>query len=395
MSEQKAEKKSGSQTPESSKPSIPKTIAIIILAVFGGWMLLKSYLFKPEMYNTSGDTMGSAKYHVIVCADSGWGWERTSATVENELTRIDQMMSTFIADSEVSKFNENPSTDWIAVSPEIVEMVKLSKETAAIVEGKFDITIGPLVDLWGFGKKKKTLTAPPAPADVAMAQSISGLDKLEFQEYPPALKKTVPELRIDLSGIVKGYGVDRVAAVLEKRGYKNYMIEIGGETRTRGHKVVMQEKKSWFSAEKVNMPWTIGVEQPIPRGLFEQPMIAMKVHLDGHAMATSGDTHNSVEIGGRRYTHLIDPVSGEAVQPSEFGTGIDGEELGSVSVIMPTCAQADALATGFFLLGVERGIAVADANNLPVVYLIRTGEQADPIRTVMSEAYKKNYVQNK
>ena len=392
MSEE-PQKKIKSQPAEEKKMSVSKKIAIAVLMAAVGWMLLQSYLFKPEMYNTHGDTMGT-KYHVNVCAESAWGWERTAIAIENELLRVNRMMSTFIADSEISQFNDNSSVDWIPASPEMVKLVKLSKEASQTVDGKFDITVGPLVDLWGFGKKKKTLTAPPAPGDIALAQSISGLEKLEYRENPPALKKAVPELRIDLSGVAKGYGVDCVAAVLEKRGYSNYMIEIGGEVRSRGHKVVMQDHSGlmgFFKSEKVNKPWMTGIEQPIPRDKYEQPNVSLKVDLNDHAMATSGDIYSYKEIGGRRYAHIIDSITGEAVQPAEHGTDIAGEEIGSVSVIADTCAQADALATGFFLLGIERGIATANANDLPIVYLIRTGESDAPIRAVMSEAYKKNY----
>lgn len=391
---EETKKNTETQPTGASKMSIARMIALALVLILGGWMLLKSYLFKPEMYNANGETMGTAKYHVIVCAESGWGWERSAAAVESELARIDKMMSTFIADSEVSKFNDNPSTDWISVSPEIVELVKLSKEVSQTVDGKFDITIEPLIELWGFGKRKRTLVAPPAPADIAMTQLNTGLDKLEYQEKPPALKKAVPKLRIDLSGIAKGYAVDRVAAVLEKRGYTNYQIDIGGEIRVKGHKVVMQEKTGWFSmfaSEKANVPWEIGIERPIPHATFEQPIVVQKFQLNDRALATSGDTYETHDIAGRRYTHIIDPISGEAVQSFEHGTDIPGEEIGSVSVIAPTCAEADALATGFFLLDVKRGIEIADADDLAVVYLIRTGESAHPVRAVMSEAYKKNY----
>ncbi len=387
-----SEKNKNIETEKAPKPlsSKLKTVALIALLAAMGWMMLKSHLFKPELYKTGGDTMGT-KYHVIVCADSGWGWERTATAIENELVRVNGLMSTFIPDSEISKFNDNPSTDWIEVSPEMVKMVKLSKEASKIVDGKFDITVGPLVDLWGFGKKPRKLTAPPAPADIAMTQLACGLDKIDFQENPPALKKKVPGLRIDLSGVAKGYGVDCVAKVLGDRGYKNYMIEIGGETRTRGHKVVLQDKKSWFSAEKQSLPWYIGVEQPTPVEMFEMPTVALKINLNDHAMATSGDARNYHEIGGQHYTHIIDPVTGEALTPEQLGTGVDGEETGSVSVIADTCAEADSLATGFFLLDVRRGIETADRNELAVAYLIRTDDPNNPIRVVMSEAFKKNY----
>ena len=146
-----------------------------------------------------------------------------------------------------------------------------------------------------------------------------------------------------------------------------------------------------FSAEKQSAPWLIGIKEPVPLELFELPVIALKVNLNDRAMATSGDAYNTREIDGRRYTHIIDPRTGEAVMPEEFGTGIEGEELGSVSVIAETCAEADALATGFYLLGVERGMATADNHDLAVVYLIRTNDPANPIRTVMSKAYRENF----
>ena len=387
------------EQPANSVNSTVKTVGIAVaILVFGG-IMLKSYLFKPEIYKTTGKTMGT-DYCVTVCADSSWGWERTETAIDNELARVNQLMSTFLSDSEITRFNDSPSTDWIEVSPEIVQLVKLSKKVSEIVDGKFDITVGPLVDLWGFGTKKRNLTTPPAPADIAQALWNSGLVKLEYREaspgVKPALKKANPELRIDLSGVAKGYGVDCVATLLRKRGYNNYMIEIGGETRTLGHKIVRQEPKGWlwmFSADQQVAPWLIGIKEPVPLELFELPVMALKVNLNDHAMATSGDAYNTHEIGGQRFMHIIDPQSGEAVSPDEPGTGKLGEEIGSVSVIADTCAEADALATGFFLLGVERGIATANDHNLPVVYLIRTGNPDTPVRAAMSEVYKKNYEQ--
>ena len=381
------------EQPTKSVNATIKTVGIVLLVILLGAMMLKNHLFKPGLHKTDGKTMGT-DYYVIVCADSSWGWERTASAIENELVRVNQMMSTFIDDSEITKFNDNPSTDWVEVSPEMVKLVKLSKDVSSIVDGKFDITVGPLVDLWGFGKKQRKLTAPPAPADIGITLLNCGLDRLEYQESPPALKKKVPELRIDLSGVAKGYGVDCVAALLEKRGYTNYMVEIGGETRTKGHKVVLQEQNGWFSmfsADSKMVPWVIGIEQPVPLESFELPIVALKANLNDRAMATSGDAHNVREIGGKRYMHIIDPKSGDAVTPEQLGTEVDGEELGSVSVVADTCAEADALATGFYLLGVKRGIETANARELAVVYLIRTGELDNPVRAVMSDAYKNNY----
>jgi len=147
---------------------------------------------------------------------------------------------------------------------------------------------------------------------------------------------------------------------------------------------------SMFSAEKLEAPWLIGIPEPVHVEQYEYPPIVLKVNLNDRAMATSGDAENTRVIAGRRYTHIIDPRSGEAIMPEEFGTGVEGEEIGSVSVIADTCAEADALATGFYLLGIKRGIATANEFDLAVVYLIRTGDPNNPVRTVMSEAFEKN-----
>ncbi|MDR1382947.1 MAG: FAD:protein FMN transferase [Planctomycetaceae bacterium] len=361
---------------ENAYPLYMKVIIVVIfvaLAYYG----VRNHFFVSKPYSTVGETMGTIPYCVQVFSNTSRGWEKTSDEIKKELTRIDYLMSTYKKDSEVTKFNENFSTDWIEVSGELVKLVKLSKEVSEIVDKKFDITIAPLVDLWGFGPHKHTLTNLPSPADIALMQSKSGLDKLEFQENPPALKKTVEELQIDLSGIAKGYAVDRVAAVLEKHGYVNYLIEVGGETRTRGYKTDRQTHEMHS--------WLIGIEVPFPRVQFQMLQVFAPVNLKDHAMATSGDSQNFTEIAGQHYTHIIDPISGEAKKTSL--SNINGnEEIGSVSVIASNCAQADALATGFFLLETERGIEIANQHKIPVIYVLRTGNQDEPLRIVKSDA---------
>ncbi|MCL2348233.1 MAG: FAD:protein FMN transferase [Planctomycetaceae bacterium] len=384
------------KSPESSKSSPimfwGRIIIGILLVLFVIWHFVIPSLFVSRYLETIGETMGGIRYcvrvsgNVPVFSNDEAGWGKTKTAIQEELDRIDRMMSTFKATSEVTKFNRFASTDWFPVSDEIVKLVKLSQETAPIVENKFDITVGPFVDLWGFGPKKKTLAAVPSPADLAEIKMTTGLEKLEYRVSPPALRKTVPELRIDLSGVAKGYAVDCVAQLLEQRGHQNYMIEIGGETRTRGTK-------------KDGHPWVIGIQEPFPVSLDEKPTIFQKVDLKNHAMATSGDAQSHVEIDGKRYTHIIDPVTGNALPTSLWGTGLDaeneGEQVGSVSVIAETCARADALATGFFLTGaikgVDRGIQIADQQQLAIMYLIRTGDEKNPVRAVMSAEYQKNY----
>ncbi|MDR1492382.1 MAG: FAD:protein FMN transferase [Planctomycetaceae bacterium] len=370
---------------ENAYPLYVKAIIAVIFAALA-YYGIKSHFFVSKPYNALGETMGTIPYCVRVFSNTSRGWEKTSDEIKKELTRIDHLMSTYKKESEVTKFNENPSVDWIEVSDELVKLVKLSKETSEIVDKKFDVTIAPLVDLWGFGPHKRTLANPPSPADIALAQSKSGLDKLEFQENPPALKKAESELRIDLSGIAKGYAVDCVAAVLEKRGYRNYLIEVGGETRTRGYKTDRQTRETQH--------WLIGIEAPFPRAQFQPLQIFAPIDLKDRAMATSGDSQNFTEIAGRRYSHIIDPISGEAQKTSLPNINSDDEEIGSVSVVASSCAQADALATGFFLLGTERGIEIANRYKIPVIYVLRTGNANSPLRMVKSDTVLEERPQN-
>ncbi len=333
-----------------------------------------------------GTTMGAVPYCVKV---SGWKSSQTPAetekllaqTVRAELDLIDSLMSTYRSESDVSRFNRSDSTDWIPVSLETVKVVQIAQDVSELTRGTFDITVGPLVNRWGFGPEE--FSTPPTQEEIDELLQSVGYRHLAVQVNPPSLKKDVPRLEIDLSGIAKGYAVDQVAAALRKQGIANYMIEVGGETRTAGEK-------------SPGKPWTIGIEIPTPQWLGE-PKIHRKVQLGAQSMATSGDYNNFIDYKGIRFSHIIDPRTGWPVEKSQMGLADVQLRLGSLSVVDSTCVRADALTKGFYVLGVEEGLKLANDNGIAVMFLLRedTPDKRGPgprftVKEVASEAFKKN-----
>ena len=265
--------------------------------------------------------------------------------VDDLLADINASMSTYDPGSELSRFNASSSTDWYGVSAELANVVAAAQGVAEASGGAFDITVGPLVNLWGFGPGDSS-GVPPSPEQVSAAKLRTGYGKLEVRLSPPALRKSEPDLYVDLSAIAKGYGVDRVAALLDAAGIENYLVEIGGELRARG--LNFRRK-----------PWRIAVERPDPAGRTVQQVVA----LGDAAMATSGDYRNFFESGGTRYSHTIDPATGRPVT----------HDLASVTVVGADAMHADALATALLVMGPDRGLQFAQASGLAALFISRTG----------------------
>jgi len=298
-------------------------------------------------------------------------------TVRSVLDLIDTLMSTYRTDSEVSRFNLSNATDWFTVSPETAKVVQIALEVSELTDGMFDITVGPLVNRWGFGPEDYS-TLPTQEEIDEILQSV-GYRHLAVQTNPPAIRKDVPHLKIDLSGIAKGFAVDQVADALEKKGLKNYMIEVGGETRTAGEK-------------SPGKPWTIGIEIPTPSWLSE-PKIHCKVHLGFQSMATSGDYQNFIDYKGIRFSHIIDPRTGWPVEKSQMDFPDSQLRLGSLSVVDSTCTRADALTKGFYILGVDEGLKLADAHGIAVLFLLReeTSQRGPGPRFTIQEVKSKAF----
>ncbi len=269
--------------------------------------------------------------------------EELERDIRQQLAAINAKMSTYIPASEISRFNESESVDWIPVSVELVEIVSLAQVISEQTAGAFDTTVHGLVTLWGFGAAG-SVTHPPSKKQLASLLETTGFERIDWRRAPPALRKHHPELELDLSAIAKGYAVDKVAETVEQAGINNYLVEIGGEIRVKGGKTESQG-------------WRIAIQLPDARS--GSPHRTMT--LSEGAVATSGDYQNYFEADSKRYSHAIDPRSGRPISHA----------LASVTVISEDCATADGLATALLVMGPEQGLAFAAANNIPALFISR------------------------
>lgn len=267
---------------------------------------------------------------------------------EEALKKVNMLMSTYIPSSELSLFNASRSQDWFEVSQETLGVLKSGIEVGKLSEGAFDIAIGPLVNLWGFGPNGKPLEVPEA-AQIAATLEYSRFSLLSTRDDPPAVKKADPRVYVDLSGIAKGYGVDVLAELFLSRGYENFMVEIGGEIRTSG--------------KKLDKPWEIAVERPSEKD-FRRSVYRV-VQLNSVAIATSGDYRNYYEEDGKRFSHIIDPRNGYPVE----------HKVASVTVIGSTSMLADAWATAFSVLDEQQVKDLAGKLKLPVYMIEKKGSE--------------------
>jgi len=263
--------------------------------------------------------------------------------IAETLAAVDKLTSTWRDDSDLSKFNVNPSTDWIDVSSEFCNAIESALAVSRATGGAFDITVGPLVNLWGFGPDGER-QEPPDTAALNAVMADVGYEGVEARCDQPAVRKRSSTMYIDLSGWAKGYGVDRLAAVLDDHALKDYLVEIGGELRMRGQ-----------NAEGRN--WAIAVEMPSTMTRRSQSVL----RLTDTSVATSGDYRNYFEHDGRHYSHTIDARTGRPVT----------HDLAAVTVISDTAAFADAMATALLVLGPEAGLALAEDLGVAGYFLVR------------------------
>ncbi len=306
----------------------------------------------------TGNTMGTTftikivKNNFLLLGDYKKKVEEIEDGINGVLEDINRKMSTWISDSEISLFNKAEGSKWIDISGETAMVLSNALKISKLTAGSFDITVGPLINLWGFGADKKPVRIPSSE-DIQKGKEISGYKKLSVRTSPPSAKKGAGELNCDLSGIAKGYGVDAVASFLDSKGFYNYLVEIGGEISVRG--------KSGKGEE-----WKLGVLSP--DGLNTIKKI---ITIGDKAMATSGDYHNYFEEEGIRYSHIIDPETGRPIT----------HNLVSVTVIMDNCMEADALATGITVMGPVKGYDFAVKNSIPIYMIIKDGEGYKEIMT--------------
>jgi len=261
--------------------------------------------------------------------------ETLNTEIQTVLDRIDGLMSNWKDDSDICRFNNLDSNTSLLISQETAKVIQCAKEIYGITEGRFDPTLSPLIELWGFSRKERS--AFPLPEEITLALNQLGMDGVIIDGQ--VLKKETNGLSLNLSGIAKGYGVDAVYEMLVASGYKRFLVEVGGEVRVSGQKTA-------------DTPWRIGIETPRYASTITRDLVAI-AKLSDCAMATSGDYRNFFEFEGNNYSHIIDPRTGYPVK----------SPIASVSVIASTCMEADALATAFMILSPEKCISLCDKDD--------------------------------
>ena len=280
-----------------------------------------------------------------------------AAAVRDELERVDALMSTYREDSELSRFNRHDSYDPFPLSEETYAVLAGALAVSKQTGGAFDVTVGPLVNAWGFGRAGSDVQ--PSEGDLERLRGNTGWSKLTLNDAARTASKAVPELQCDLSAIAKGFAVDQVASALEGLGFTDYLVEVGGEVRAGG-----------FNA--VGEPWRIGVERPDESGRSLQRIL----RVSGTGVATSGDYRQFREVDGERFSHVIDPRTGRPAT----------SRVASATVLHPTAMRADAFATALVVLGEAEGLDVAERADLVALLIIR--DRAGGLREVPTSLFR-------
>ena len=306
-----------------------------------------------------GRTMGTTYNIKVVATKEQVEALKLQQKIDAALKQVNQEMSTYISDSELSRFNKSRSTDAIEISVGLARVMKESIRLGKLSNGKLDVTVGPLVNLWGFGPEQRPEKVPSDEILAATKKRV-GLQNLTLEGN--LLAKKIPELYVDLSTTAKGYGVDIVAELIESNGFANYLVEIGGEMRLKGFK-------------HTGELWAIAIEKPLTNERSVQQVIIPK----DNAVATSGDYRIYFEADGVRFSHIIDPDTGKPIN----------HNLVSVTVIHPSSMTADGLSTTLMVMGMEQGMTFAVENNLAALFIAKTENGFDERFTVKFKQYLK------
>lgn len=294
------------------------------------------------------------RYHVTVVTDAGRFPDGVEDAVAALLERLDQSMSTYKPDSELNKLNRLAVSEELSISADLWQILQDAQHVHVLTHGAFDPTVGPLVDLWGFGPEDTGETIP-SEADIKALLPRVDLGQLRLGGDSTVTK--LADIDLDLSAIAKGYAAQQVATLLKTFGFSNFLVEVGGELQLAGH-------------NRKGSLWRIAIEAPsLLQGGVEKVVAASNI-----GVATSGDYRNYFEREGVRYSHTIDPRTGKPITHT----------LASATVLADTAAVADALATAFMVMGAEKTLELAEQRDIPVYLLIKT---ADGFQASYSKAF--------
>lgn len=339
-----------------------KQLLIAILAVSLAACFPSNDSAKAEIL-LQGRTMGTTFNIKVVSTIEEVNTLQLQQKIDALLKKVNLEMSTYISDSEISRFNKSASLEPVEISKGFTRVLAESIRLGELSKGKLDITVGPLVNLWGFGPEQRPEKVPTNEL-LASTRSRVGLANLHLSGNQ--LSKDISDLYIDLSTTAKGYGVDVVAELIEASGITNYLVEIGGEMRLRGFK-------------HTGELWAIAIEKPILDPSGGQRAIHQVIIPKDNAIATSGDYRNYFEVDGQRFSHIIDPETGKPIN----------HNLVSVTVIAPSSMTADGLSTAMMVMGAEKGLEFASKHDLAALFISKTENGFKEQFTVKFKQYLK------
>lgn len=301
---------------------------------------------KAELARLEGFAQGTT-YHITFALKDPTEKAAIEQEISEELLRLDREISNYRDDSTIEKFNAQRNTEAQEITAEIVYLIETARTVHNASHGCYDLTIKPLFDLWGFKRDKFNL---PSDAALTEARALVDMDKLETLDQNH-IRKMLPELRVDLSSIGQGYSVGRLAAILEQHKIEDYLVEIGGELKTRGKKID-------------GGPWRIALEKPLPN---ERKLEKIVVFTSGSPLSlmASGTYRHYFDSNGKRYSHILDARSGRPVEHNTV----------AVTVLHPDPAVADAWSTALLCMGSEEGSKVANENGIAALYVDQEGDK--------------------
>lgn len=292
----------------------------------------------------SGPTMGSTYTIKYVFNASTPAADAVGVEVQSILDEVDRQMSTYRLDSDIARFNQSPANTCLPMPQAVLDLAQYGYELSRSSDGAFDLTLGPLLNLWGFGPQARAKHVPSA-ADIAKAKTQIGYQHVRV--VGNQLCKDA-DVQVEFNSIAAGYTVDRISERFTELNIDSYMIEVTGELIAKGRK-------------PDGSPWRIALEQPLGDG---QRVIQRVLEIDGYGINTSGDYRNYFEENGVRFSHTIDPQVGAPIS----------HRLASVTVVDPSALHADGLGTVLLVLGPERGLAFAEERKIAAFFVMRDGE---------------------
>ncbi|OKB66244.1 FAD:protein FMN transferase ApbE [Serratia marcescens] len=314
---------------------------------------------RPQI-EIDGKTMGTF-YSVKVSGDVAIGKQELQRQIDAVLERANDDISTYRADSVLSRFNRSASLEPQPIPRGMADIVLMAQRIGRDTGGAMDITVGPLVNLWGFGPDKHPVKVPKQ-AQIDAAKQRIGLQHLKLisDHRGEWLQKDLPDMYVDLSTLGEGYGADELVRLMNHNGITNYLVSVGGAVSSRG--VNGQGK-----------PWRVAIQKPTDRENAVQAL----VDLHGYGISTSGSYRNYFEQNGQRYSHVIDPATGRPIN----------HRLVSATVIAPTALEADGWDTGLMVLGTEKALKLAEEKGLAVYLISKTDEGFSAVMTPQFKAF--------